>query len=264
MPKTDFIELGDGTQIPILHEDRTVMALDKPPGWILAPDSWENTRRNLQRAIESCINERPFWVRSRSLKFLRFIHRLDAETSGVLLLAKSAGALQTIGDLFEQREVEKRYLAAVHGVPKEPAWTCNAPLGPAPGRPGYMRVDPHEGKDAQTHFRVLETGRDWALVEARPTTGRTHQIRLHLLASNHPVIGDVLYGHEAGSSSRGFSRLGLRAVELAYRDPFRNCEVRIRARSEEFVKEFGFNRKEAPGGRTQDPPAMPKKIRRPH
>ena len=75
------IVLGDGTRIPILHEDQAVLAIDKPAGWMLAPASWEHTGRNLQRALESCLRGGPFWVRVRQLRFLRFVHRLDADTT---------------------------------------------------------------------------------------------------------------------------------------------------------------------------------------
>ncbi len=99
MPKTNFIELEDCEPIPILYEDRSVIAIDKPPGWMLIPHSWQKTTRNLQAAIASSIAGRDFWARSRSLKFLRHVHRLDADTSGVLLFAKSFGAVQNYYDL---------------------------------------------------------------------------------------------------------------------------------------------------------------------
>ncbi len=235
------MELGDGTRIPILFEDRSVIAIDKPAGWILAPDAPDNARLNLQRAIESSISGGDFWARSRGLKFLRFVHRLDAETSGVLLFAKSLGAVRSIGELFESREVKKRYLAVVRGVPRQTQWTCDAPVGPVPGWPGYMQVDAREGKEAETHFRVLQTARGIALVEARPVTGRTHQIRVHLLAAGHPVLGDTLYGPEAREFARERPPLGLRAIELSYRDPFQRKEILIRAPIEQFVKQFGFD-----------------------
>src|SRR5438128_9176077 len=113
MAKPQQIELGDGTIIPILYEDRSVLAIDKPAGWLLIPTSWERTARNLQLAIESSIAAGDFWAKSRNLKFLRFVHRLDAETTGVLLLGKSAGAMPVYSQLFEGREVEKVYLAVV-------------------------------------------------------------------------------------------------------------------------------------------------------
>src|SRR5213594_2013263 len=95
LAKSNDIELPTGESIPILYEDRSVMAIDKPRGWMLAPFSWQKTSRNLQAALASSIAAKDFWARSRGLKYLRFVHRLDADTSGVLLLGKSVGAVTT-------------------------------------------------------------------------------------------------------------------------------------------------------------------------
>jgi 23S rRNA pseudouridine1911/1915/1917 synthase len=115
--KPKNIELDDGKLvIPIIYEDRSVIALDKGPGWMLAPDSWDQTGRNLQLALQSSLNAGDFWARSRNLKYFRFIHRLDADTTGVTLFAKSPGALRAYSELFEERRVEKTYLAVVHGA----------------------------------------------------------------------------------------------------------------------------------------------------
>ena len=94
MAKPKQIELLDGTVVAILHEDRAVLAIDKPTGWLLAPVSWDKTSRNLQLALMSSLRAGAFWARSRNLKYLRFAHRLDADASGVLLLAKSPGAVR--------------------------------------------------------------------------------------------------------------------------------------------------------------------------
>ena len=93
MAKPNFIELPDCEPIPILFEDRSVLAIDKPRGWMLVPHSWQRTSFNLQAAITSSIAAGDFWARSRGLKFLKNVHRLDADTSGILLFAKSAGAV---------------------------------------------------------------------------------------------------------------------------------------------------------------------------
>lgn len=254
MAKPKEIELGEGDiVIPILYEDRSVLALDKPGGWMLAPDSWDRTGRNLHLALQSSLNAGDFWAHSRNLKYLRFIHRLDAETTGITLFAKSAGALRAFSELFENRRVEKTYLAVVHGLPKQSQWTCALPLMPDPGMKGRMKVQPHgarntqlEEKDAETHFKVLQTGGSNALIEARPTTGRTHQIRVHLAAAGHPVLGDPLYGPDAAAASKGRQRLALRAVKLEYRDPFQQRMIRITAPTEAFLKEFGFPRSKTP------------------
>jgi RluA family pseudouridine synthase len=244
--KPDNIEFSDGTSIPILYEDRSVMAIDKPAGWMLAPEWWDRTGRNLHLALLSSVQGGDFWARSRNLKFLRFVHRLDADTSGVLLLVKNLSAVPAYSRLFESRRVEKLYLAVVRGVPKQREWTCRLRLAPQPGRIGRMKVDSRHGKEAETQFRVVQTGRDTALVEARPLTGRTHQIRVHLAESGHPVRGDVLYGAPLVEGTKrtlhsSLNRsLALRAVSLTYPDPFRRRAVFIEAPREEFCERFGF------------------------
>lgn len=270
MAKPNSIELPGVPPIPILYEDRSVLAIDKPRNWMLVPFSWQKTNRNLQAAIVSSISAGDFWARSRSLKFLKFVHRLDAETTGILLFAKSQGAVESYSDLFEDRRMEKTYLAVIEGEPAQKEWTCRLKLGPAPGRVGRMKVDPREGKDSETHFRVLQTisrsagdprlqrpgsatapNRSAApvsgaatggavalrtLIEASPLTGRTHQIRLHLAESAGPVVGDDIYGRRDDRVN-----LGLRAVRLAFSDPFTRRRVEIRAPVESFCREYGFD-----------------------
>lgn len=243
------LELGDGTHLSILYEDRAVLAIDKPAGWLLVPVHWRETRRNLQAALESGIAAGAFWARSRNLKFLRFVHRLDAETSGVLLLARSPGALGPLSALFEERQVEKRYLAVVRGEPREAVWTCQWPLADDPEVLGRVRVDRQAGRPAETAFVRLASRADpqWGrvtLLEARPLTGRTHQVRAHLAASGHAVVGDPAYGVAEEDRYRHRSardvRLGLRAAELVYPDPFTHRRVRIQAPCAGFLQAFGF------------------------
>jgi 23S rRNA pseudouridine1911/1915/1917 synthase len=265
MPKPDHIELPTGERIAILYEDRSVISIDKPRGWMLVPFSWQKTNRNLQAALTSSIAARDFWARSRGLRFLRFVHRLDADTTGVLLLARSQGAVASYGALFESREMDKTYLAVVTDIPKRTEWTCQLKLGPDATQHGKMKVDARHGKGAETQFRVLQALQKTALIEARPLTGRTHQIRVHLAESGHPIVGDELYGQlRAPKENRGDAaarrgagttpkkieaeirsgaespHLGLRAIALAYVDPFTRRRVQIRAPVEHFVREYGF------------------------
>ena len=236
MAKPNFIELPGCDPIDILYEDRSVLAIDKPRGWMLVPHSWRKTNWNLQAAIDSSMRADDYWAKSRNLKFLRHVHRLDADTSGVMLFAKSEGALQAMGEMFESRRMEKTYLAVVTGTPAEKEWTCRLPLGPDPLKFGKMRVDhSEEGKECETHFRVLQTNERFTLIEASPFTGRTHQIRVHLAEGGTPIMCDELYGQV----EKGF-RLGLRAVRLAYLDSFTRRPVSIVAPAQFFLDEYGF------------------------
>lgn len=247
--KTRFIELRDGSLIPILYEDRSVIAIDKPPGWMLIPFTWQKTNRNLQAAITSSIAARDFWARSRDLKQLMHVHRLDAETTGALLFAKSKGALEGYSRLFESRKIDKVYLAVVDGVPARPDWVCRLPLAPDPKEFGKIRVDKRSGKHAETQFRVLmnqaRPGKPQrTLLEARPITGRTHQIRVHLTSSGTPVTGDDLYGISKKvqpKAAKSAFPLALRSILLSYSDPFTNRQIRIEAPWKEFVQAHGFD-----------------------
>ncbi len=230
--------------IPILFEDRSVMAIDKPAGWMLIPYTWQRTNRNLQAAIDSSIAADYFWAKSRNLKFLQHVHRLDAETTGILLFAKSRGAVNSISDLFGQRRMEKVYLAVVNGEPKDGEWKCDKPIGPVPKQYGRMHVDLKEGKDAETGFKLLESRGGRSLIECRPVTGRTHQIRIHLLDAKLKIVGDPLYGDpKVTSGSRDFP-MGLRAVKLMFQNPFSKKDVFVRAPREAFLKALGFGKPE--------------------
>jgi 23S rRNA pseudouridine1911/1915/1917 synthase len=238
MPKTPYIELPGVEPIPILYEDRGVLAIDKPRGWMLVPFSWQKTSRNLQAALVSSLAAGDHWARSRGLRFIRCVHRLDTDTTGVLLFAKSMGGLQTYGNLFESRRMDKTYLAVVQGSPKEEEWTCRLRLAQDLDQRGRMRIDARRGKEAETRFRVLQTLGGRTLLAAHPLTGRTHQLRVHLAESGFPIIGDELY---SSPQAKDDSRMGLRAVRLAYTDPFTRRPVDIRAPFDQFVRAFGFD-----------------------
>jgi 23S rRNA pseudouridine1911/1915/1917 synthase len=248
-----IIELPDSTRIPILYEDRSVLVIDKPSGWMVAPEDWVNTRRNLSLAIRSSLENGDWWAQSRNLRFLRFIHRLDAETSGILLAVRSPGAVAAYSRLFEGRDMAKTYLAVVDGPVPGDRWTRRDPIGPDVRETGRFCVDAPDGKEAETRFEVAARGDRFTLIRAHPVTGRTHQIRLHLKASGCPVLGDDLYGRP---DNRG---LALRAIEIRYPDPFQRRPICIRADAEEFCRRYGFAPPARPALAGKPKPIQPQK-----
>lgn len=257
MAKTDYLELPGGEMVPILYEDRSVLAIDKPSGWVVEAGDDSPNIQQLQLGVREGITRGWFWAKCRNLKFLRFVHRLDLPTTGILLGAKSAGGVSSYSKVFSDRGVSKRYLAVVEGTPKVGEWTCSEPLGPHPTQHGRHQIDRKMGKDASTDFKVLAKGNGRALVEARPFTGRTHQIRLHLLAAGLPVVGDAMYGRAEPDGL-----LGLRAIGLEYEDPFTQRKVKIRAPVEEFLTRFGFSEAAAeihPRPSARSKPPLPSK-----
>ncbi len=158
------------------------------------------------------------------------LHRLDADTTGVLLFALTSAANRELSRQFADREVEKVYLALVGGNPPERFRVENHLQ---PGRRGRTEAVLSGGQHAETAFRTLELGSGFALVEARPHTGRTHQIRVHLADMGHPLLGDTLYGGSAALSSGGdwlrAPRHLLHAQRLAFRHPESREKLEIEA-----------------------------------
>ncbi|HED65764.1 MAG TPA: RluA family pseudouridine synthase, partial [Planctomycetes bacterium] len=131
------------------------------------------------------------------------VHRLDADTSGLIVVGRSEEAAAGLVEAFRGHRVEKRYLAIVFGVPRFDSDWIEAPLGRATGRADRVRVvEPGEGRDARTFYRTLERFERFALVEALPETGRTHQIRVHLASIDHPLVGDRVYRGRRGLSRK--------------------------------------------------------------
>src|SRR5690606_15321892 len=123
------------------------------------------------------------------------VHRLDADTSGVIVCAKDESAHFKLARQFEQRTVEKEYVAIVRGRMKEPTGVIDKPIGRHPDHYEMQRVHP-QGKQAVTAWEVLETFKRFSLLRLKPATGRTHQLRVHLAAINHPIVGDRLYSNK--------------------------------------------------------------------
>jgi RluA family pseudouridine synthase len=161
-------------------------------------------------------------------------HRLDANTTGVLVFSRSHRFAKTLQAQFASRSVEKTYLALVNGHPPDDSFVCEAPIGNTPGLLGARRIDP-SGLPARTEFRVLSRGADGkSLIEARPVTGRTNQIRLHLWHLGWPVCGDPAYlpgGRSGESMTLGLSDppMNLHAWKIAFDHPLNRKRVEFEA-----------------------------------
>ncbi len=190
----------------VLYADDDVVVINKPVGLLAIPDGYDPNKPHVRALLE------PEWGR------LWIVHRLDKDTSGVMVLARNVDAHKSLNHAFEHSKVTKVYHALVRGNPdwqtKEVAW----PLRPNVGRRKRTVVDPRRGKPARTQFRVLERFGSHALVEAIPHTGRRHQIRAHLYALGHPIVGDPLYG-PGPLPEDPLPHLGLHARRLVFPHP---------------------------------------------
>jgi len=189
--------------IEVLYEDEDLLAVNKPEGLVAVPE-----RRRLDQSLfEMLCAERG--------EKLYIVHRIDRETSGVIVFARNAEAHRQLNRQFETRSVEKVYLAFVHGIISDDQGEIDKPLRQFGS--GRVAVDAQHGKDSITEFRVLERPGAFTLIEARPRTGRRHQIRVHFYSIGHPIVGDPLYGD--GAIQHSYSRLMLHARRLTLEQP---------------------------------------------
>lgn len=188
MQAGEFHDLVLGAEA-IVYQDQDLLAVSKPSGI-----ASQRTPYQLKGTLEYWVAEE--FGRQGVREPVRVIHRLDRGTSGVMLFPKHRQAAAYLSDLFKQGTIRKRYLALVTGVPSVNEWEENGPIGKqASSRYAVMA----EGRAARTMLRCLATTGGQALIEARPLTGRTHQIRVHLAAAGLPIVGDTTYGGAAAS-----------------------------------------------------------------
>ena len=218
-PENDLIELNIPAikivkytdQVPAtLFEDDNVLILDKPAGMLVHAKGKIPNEKTLLDFIKPKLNFPE--VNNRT----GIVHRLDRATSGVIITAKNAATLKFLQKQFESRKVIKKYLAVIKGSIDPKEGEIDMPIQRNPKRPQTFRVH-NAGKSAMTSYRILKEGNSNSLLELSPKTGRTHQLRVHLKAIGHPIVGDYLYNEITSDS-----RMMLHASELSIRLPGEN------------------------------------------
>jgi 23S rRNA pseudouridine1911/1915/1917 synthase len=208
--------------LAIAFEDEHLLVLDKPAGLVVHPAAGNLDGTLVNALLHHCAGElsgiggvaRP-----------GIVHRIDKDTSGLLVVAKTDVAHEGLARQFAAHSVDRRYLAIVSGVPKASGGSVDAPLArSAANRKKIAIVEGHRGKRAVTHWRRLQLLRDAALVECRLETGRTHQVRVHMASIGHPLLGDPVYGRSGKTHGKllkdlGFQRQALHAAELGFTHP---------------------------------------------
>lgn len=201
-------------EIGVVYEDEHLLAIDKPACLLTSPDRYDPDRPNLMRLLHSGIADGKPWAVARGLSYLSNAHRLDFETTGVLLLAKSKPVLVALANLFSTDKPRKVYAAIVEGAAPTPQFVVDAGLSPQASRPGLMRIDNKRGKRSRTEFEVEIAFRRYTLLICRPITGRTHQIRVHLQSVQLPICGDGVYGGSPLKLSSLKRRYSIREGEI--------------------------------------------------
>ena len=197
MDKIDLEEM-------ILYKDDDILVVAKPAGISVTPEGWDQSKPCLHHLLREPYPD------------VMIAHRLDKDTSGVMVFARSADAHRVLSAQFEHHLVQKKYLALVNGVPDWEETSARHRLRVDVGKKHRTVVDHAHGMNSETLFKVIEKFNGYALVSAIPKTGRTHQIRVHLYAKGFPIVGDPLYGEY---SSKLIGRAALHAAEIAFEHP---------------------------------------------
>jgi 23S rRNA pseudouridine1911/1915/1917 synthase len=206
--------------LAVLYEDDDVVVVDKPAGMPVHPSAGHSGHTLVNALLGRFPDIGPLSGENRP----GIVHRLDKDTSGVMVVARTANAQGSLVRQMRDREVEKVYLALVNGVVTPAEGLIDAPLARDP-RHRKRQAVVEGGRESRTAYRVLDQARSSALLDVRPETGRTHQIRVHLAAIGHPVLGDTVYGRRSDL----IARQALHALSLGFRHPATAKRLAIQA-----------------------------------
>ena len=217
-------QTADATDIPVLYEDKDIVVINKPAGVLTHAKGGISQEHTVADMLQ------PLTTFASDTNRAGIVHRLDRETSGVLVGARTPAAAEFLQKQFAQRTTKKTYIAIVEGVPKHTEALIDLPIGRSPAKPSTFRVDP-KGKSAQTTYYVLDVQNDKSLVKLQPKTGRTHQLRVHMAHIGHPIVGDIVYGKSA-------QRMFLHAYQLELTAPNGERMTFTAPIPEEFLRDF--------------------------
>jgi 23S rRNA pseudouridine1911/1915/1917 synthase len=217
----------EAVPLRVLYEDEHVLAVDKPPGMVVHPAPGAR-RGTLVHALAHRFGP---GSAPGAPERAGIVHRLDRDTSGVLLVARTAAALEALARQFRERTVEKRYLAVVRGTVAAATGRIDRPIGRHPHERKRMSVRSRRGRAAVTRWTVVEQLPGATVLRLAPETGRTHQLRVHLAAAGHPILGDRVYGvrrTERGGAD-AIARQALHAEEIRFTHPASGARLVVRA-----------------------------------
>lgn len=206
--------------IDIVYEDSEIIVVNKRPNMVVHP-----TKRYQSGTLANALLY--YFKETNQDCIVRLVSRLDMDTSGLIIIAKNQYAHMELSNNMQQNEIEKRYLALVHGHMEEMEGTIDKPIYRPEIEGNMKRVVDERGQRSITHYKVIERLKDADLVECLLETGRTHQIRVHLSSLGHPIYGDTLYGDE--SESEVISRQALHAYGLNFKSPRTKKPLELRA-----------------------------------
>ena len=177
--------------LDILYEDKDIILVNKPKGMVVHPAAGHYAGTLVNGLMHHCRDE---LSGINGVMRPGIVHRIDMDTTGVLIVCKNDKAHNAIAEQLKVHSITRKYYAIVHGVIKEDDGTVNAPIGRHPVDRKKMSINEKNGKEAVTHYHVLKRFRRFTYVECQLETGRTHQIRVHMASIGHPLLGDQVYG----------------------------------------------------------------------
>jgi len=234
IPEPEVLDIvPENIDIPVLYEDEHVLVVNKPKGMVVHPAAGNYSGTLVNALMDYCGDNL-----SSINGVIRpgIVHRIDKDTSGVLVVAKSNEAHEKLSSMLKVHDINRVYVAVVHGVIREESGKIDAPIGRHPVDRKKMAVNTKNGRRAVTYFKVLERFKDATLVEARLETGRTHQIRVHMSYIGYPIIGDTVYGRKKDKYDLGGQ--ALHAKLLGFVHPITNEYMEFEAELPDYFKKL--------------------------